>query len=339
MSGAVKQACEAGRRTILRSGWFLGQGRFYLDRALEEDPLGRAFAAWDERLQRRVVIRVPAERLLETAGFREVFEREVRRLASDSPDGVVAALGFGVEDSLPYAVLEDPGEDSLAARKNSSGGRLPPDRLVEALEAAAAALDRLHAGGWIHGDVRPENVRFDPQGRVRLSDIAFASTLTALGEAATQPQARQLGRKAGVDLAFGTPAYAAPERFDGRAEPASDQYSLAVTVYAVLSARLPHEGATPEALATAKREKLPRPVEEVLPELPSAAQRVLMRALSREPADRFDSCRRFAELLVRGLGPAGVAEERPRRRIFVLPVLALGLLLALVGWITLRAPV
>ena len=164
MSSAMGSASESPRASTLRSGWFLGQGRFYLDRALDEDGLGRAFAAWDERLQRRVVIRVPAEHLLGTDGFREVFEREVRRLAADCPVGVVAALGFGVEESLPYAVVEDPGEDTLARRLAAGGGRLAPDRLVGPLEAVAAALDRLHAGGRIHGDVRPENVCFDPEG-------------------------------------------------------------------------------------------------------------------------------------------------------------------------------
>ncbi len=342
MTGAVNRADVGGASTlaspVVRPGRLWADGRFYLERVLRQSRLAYSVLARDERDARSVVLEVPHERVLQLPGFPERFEAEVRHLVDREEPGRPSVLEVAAEGAIPYAVSEHPPGPSLRERMAASGGRLPPSQLVEPLEAVAEALDRLHASGRLHRDLRPDAVLFDQRGRARLSDASVAGALAANSAGAADGASASAGEPDAVaEFSFGTLAYAAPECLDGHCAPASDQYALALVVYEALAGRLPHEGDTPEVLCEAKRARPPHPLGELAPDVPSAAARVVMRALSRDPAHRFPSCGEFAKVFVRGLGSVGVADDaRPERRRRLPFVAAIAALVALLVVLALR---
>src|SRR5262249_21161928 len=145
----------------------------------------------------------------------------------------------------------------------------------------AGALAYAHAAGIVHRDLKPHNVLLDQDG-IHLTDFGLAFRRG-------DPRLTQRG-----DWAGGTPAYSAPERLagkDGEPEPSSDQFSLGVLLYRCLCRRVPFEGANRYALMNVymRKEPIERPAQRN-PDVPAELDKIAMRMLAYEPADRFPSC-------------------------------------------------
>jgi hypothetical protein len=272
---------------------------------------GLTYLAADELAAgRKVVLRIPHAEFLADPELAPTFERECLALGALAHPGVARVLDHGVFRDTPFAVAEYAPGGNVLGRLASSGALPSPVEVLEWLWPVAEALDHLHELGFLHRDVKPENVLFAADGRPMLADFAIARALRAL----------ELTRGASPRV-VGTPPYMAPEVLaTTAAEPSYDQYSLAVTVYQCLSARLPLPWNTPMSMLLLKTEQLPAQLGELRPDLPERAAAAVMRALSSEPIERFPSCldlaRAIADALPGGAGshraggPAAAAAER-----------------------------
>lgn len=250
--------------------------------------MGVVYRAWDLADDHYVVIKIPRRELTGDPRFLERFNRELAALRSLTHPGIVPIIDLGYDDSLPFAVMPYLAGGSLKTRRTTRGGqRLPGDAadLWRWLPQVAAALDFVHAQGFVHRDVKPDNVLFDGQGQPFLGDFGVAKVVyQSERDAATQGLT-------GTGFAVGTPAYMAPETVSGaKATGAFDQYSLAVMVYEWLAGRQPFQGPTPAAILVAHVAGNPPALESLCPALDSRIATAVARGMARDPATRFSTC-------------------------------------------------
>lgn len=265
--------------------------RYEITSRLGQGGMGTVFRARDTRLNSEVVLKVPHPAFLaadETFGRR--FAREARSLVSLAHPHVVGILNVGETEGLPFLVMPYLGGGSLNDRRTCDNrGEFKPAKprtLNDWLNQITRALDFIHQQGFVHRDVKPENILFDKHQSPYLSDFGIAK---AVGDGT----ARQTNLTGGGVI--GTPGYIAPEillgkKYDGR----SDQYSLAVTVYELLAGRRPFTAATPEAVIAAQLTEQIPDLRDTCPDLPRALCEAVKRALQSEPEKRFADCGTFA---------------------------------------------
>lgn len=252
-----------------------------------------------------MAVKLPEASSLRRAVDRERFRREAAWLLRVEHPHVLRVLEVGAVDGRPFLVLELAEGGTLADRIRREGRGDPPRLgvrdLRDWLPAAARALDHLHAQGVLHRDVKPGNLLFDADGRVRVGDFGTAKALG--GESSLTPDG----------FAIGTPDYLAPEQLrDLPLGPACDQYGLAATTYEALVGRPPFPRASLGRLlllkTTSEAPPLPSSVEGATPGLVAA----FARGLARDPAARFPSCCAFADAVLEAAG--GTQGETPRER-------------------------
>lgn len=270
---------------------FLLLDMYRVGKKLDEGGMGSIYLGENTNLGTKVVIKVPHVRFLGEKGFRARFEREVAGLVKLKHRDIVRILAQGVQDDVPFFVLEYLEGGSLQQRIRAAPyHRLPLDQVRPWLRTIANTLDWVHSQSVVHRDVKPGNVLFDDHDNVFLSDFGIAKTLEATDLSIT-------ATGAGV----GSPEYAAPEQGAGRdLSPASDQYALAATLYETLSGTTPFGGDTPVQVLIRKLQEDPTPIRDHVPELPDAAADAIMRALSREPQARYESCAAFVDAFEQG---------------------------------------
>ncbi len=292
----------------------LGQtllGRYRVEAMLGHGGMGTVFRAFDERLGRNVVVKVPRAEVLVDERLRERFLAEVRDLSSHEHPHILGILDFGEHEGVPFAVLQHLGGGDLGERLDD--GVQSAAEILAWLAPLASALDYIHEKGCLHRDVKPGNILFDEMGHPFLADFGIATVLDHVVEDDAAPR-RGLTATGGI---VGSGAYSPPEAVDRQFLPAFDQYSLATVVYLALAGDLPFEGDTAEALLIAKYSGVARPLETAAqggPVDPRVAE-VVARGLARDPLERFESCSAFAaafEAAVRapgalGSGPASAA--------------------------------
>ncbi len=209
--------------------------------------MGDIYAATDEVLGRKVVVKLLAERYAPDAGIRERFKREGLAAArlSGQP-GAVTIFDVGEWEGRPFIVMEHLAGGSLEQRIRQDGAQ-PPGRALAWLEQAATALDAAHARGIVHRDVKPANLLLNERDEVRVADFGIASaaglhSLTLTG------------------TVLGTAGYLSPEQAAGhRSGPASDLYALAVVAYELLSGHRPFaRESTPPRLRRTSTRRSPR---------------------------------------------------------------------------------
>jgi hypothetical protein len=297
-------------------------GRFELRAVLGEGSFGRVYRAFDPVLDREVALKVPTF----PAGrpdLTERFLREARAAARLRHPNIVAVFETGQADGRFYIASELVAGQPLSARLAAE--RPDVRRAVEWVRSLALALHYAHEEGVVHRDVKPANIMLDGRGRVQLMDFGLAKRLDPAapiplagedeaGPADAGPADAGLTREGSV---LGTPAYMAPEQARGDLEavgPHSDQYSLGVVLYELLTGKRPFRG----PLARLRRRVAdpglePAPPQELNPEVPPALGAVCLKALAKAPGRRYASAADFAVDLQRWLNGQPVsAWRRPR---------------------------
>lgn len=229
---------------------------------------------------------------LVTPGEVARFRQEARTVSALTHPYIVRVLEFGVEDDLPYLVM-DYAPGGLLRRRHPPGTPVPLATVVSYVWQIAEGLQYAHNHKVIHRDIKPQNLLLGRDGEVLLSDFGISivaenpSRLHTLGFA-------------------GTAAYAAPEQVQGHPRPASDQYSLGMIVYEWLTGSLPFTGPFLEVMWKQAHIQ-PPPLRDKAPAIPPAVEEVVLTALSKDPKARFSKVQAFAN----ALGQASGVEQPP----------------------------
>ena len=250
--------------------------RYRLDRKIAAGGMGTVYAAVDDRLGRRVAVKILARRLAEDPAFIERFKREARAAAALSHPNIARVFDYGEDGPDHFSVMElVEGED--LARVLREHGPLTPDRVTRIAAQMCAALDHAHAAGLVHRDVKPANVIVGPDDRVKVTDFGIAR---AVGEA----------KLTATGTVMGTPHYMSPEQANGvPLGPASDVYSTGIVLFEMLTGEVPFTGESPMAVAMSHVTAEAPSARALNPDVPAALDAIVARATAKDPRARFHS--------------------------------------------------
>ncbi|MBI5960147.1 MAG: serine/threonine protein kinase, partial [Chloroflexi bacterium] len=263
-------------------------GQYELREILGIGGMGVAYRGYQRNLERDVAIKILFPGLAAEAGYLERFYREAKTAAALEHAHIVPVYDYGVQDTISYVVMRlltgGTLEDRLMSRAEQNK---PLPSLGEAsslMKQLASALDYAHNRGVIHRDIKPSNIMFDDQGIAYIVDFGIAK----LVESSTSYTSS--------GSPIGTPMYMPPEQWRSETlRPAADQYALAVTLYQMLTGRLPFEATTPYGLLHKHLNEDPTPPQSFRADLPYQVQDVLERAMKKDAADRWESVTAFAQ--------------------------------------------
>ncbi len=274
-------------------------GRYEIRGELGRGGVGVVYEAWDPQLQRPVALKTLIAGRDASASQIERFLREVRASARLRHPHIVAVYDAGTDGGRFYLAMDRIDGQALD-RVLDREGLLGPRRAVKLLLPIAEALGFAHAQGFVHRDVKPENVLIDGAGRAFLTDFGLAIDLT---------DPRRLTR---TDQSVGTPAFMAPEQLSGRAaDPRVDVYSLGATLYECLTGRVPFEADSFPELARRVLEQEPRPPRALEPRIAPDLEAVVLRCLEKRPSDRYRDGAELARDLERFLAGEAVEARAP----------------------------
>src|SRR5260370_39286717 len=210
----------------------------------------------------------------------EDFQQEAQTIAKLAHPSIVRVFDFDVQEGVPFLVMDYAPNGSLRKRY-PRGSLVPLALIVSYVKQVATAWKYAHERKFIHRDVKPENILLGRQEEVLLSDFGLAALAHSSASLSAQ-------------TAVGTLPYMAPEQMEGHARPASDQYALGVVVYEWLCGARPFEGSLSEVMVQ-HLSMPPPPLRERMPAISAELEQVVLRALAKDPKERFASVAAFAE--------------------------------------------
>jgi eukaryotic-like serine/threonine-protein kinase len=259
----------------------LVEGRYRLIARLGSGGMADVWCAQDTLLDRRVALKFLHERFAQDQQFVERFRREASAAAGLQHPNVVGVFDRGEESGRQFIAMEYVEGASL---KDLIGRGLSVGEAIEIVRQVLQGARFAHSRGIVHRDLKPQNVLVDAEGRARVADFgiarAGASEITQTGSV------------------LGTAHYLSPEQAQGLAvTAASDLYSVGVMLYEALTGRLPFEGDSPVTVALKQVSERPRPPSEINPAVSKALDAVVLKALAKDPANRFASSEEFIRAL------------------------------------------
>ena len=273
----------------------LFDGRYRILRKLGSGGMANVYLAEDEDLGRRVAIKILSERYANDESFNERFRREAKSAASLSHPNIVSIYDRGEADGIPYIAMEVIEGRSLKELILTRG----PLPLATAIDYTHQILDALrfaHRNGIIHRDIKPHNILLGAENRAKVTDFgiarAGASQMTEVGSI------------------MGTAQYLSPEQARGApVTAASDLYSVGIVLYEMLTGQVPFSGDSAIEIAMKHLNETPRPPSSLRPELTPELDQVVLRALAKNPEDRYQASEEFSADLDRVEAGIPIAPE------------------------------
>ncbi|MFP5351776.1 MAG: Stk1 family PASTA domain-containing Ser/Thr kinase [Actinomycetota bacterium] len=263
-------------------------GRYEVIEKVGQGGMAEVYRARDDLLGREVAVKVLAERLSNDRSFVERFRREAQAAANLSHPNIVSLYDFGNDDAAYFIVMEMIDGRGLEA-VISEDGPLLPERAAEIAADVARALERAHTAGLVHRDIKPSNIMITSYGQTKVTDFGIARALGDGEQTMTQ-----------TGMVIGTASYLSPEQAQGNPVDArSDVYALGCVLYEMLTGRAPFQGDTPLSIAYKHvREDAEKP-SSVNPDVPDALDAITMKALAKNPDNRYQSAREMHDDLQR----------------------------------------
>ncbi|HLI69230.1 MAG TPA: protein kinase [Ktedonobacteraceae bacterium] len=245
-------------------------GRYRLQRRLGRGGMAEVYLALDERIHREVAIKVVNS---SQAEFAERFSREAQAMGNLHHDHLLAAYDYGEQEPWHYLVMPYIEHGTLSDLLKRA--HLSLEHAGEILQQVAEALQYAHQHGLIHRDIKPSNILMRDDHYAYLADFGLARALEGSADL-TQ-----------TGTLLGTPEYMAPELAEGPAGKSSDIYALAVVLYQMISGRVPFHGDTAISTFWKQMREEPQIPSQFNPSISAAVDRVLLRALEKDPVLRY----------------------------------------------------
>ncbi len=270
-------------------------GRYKIIRKLGTGGMADVYLAEDQELGRRVAIKILNDRHAADDQFIERFRREAKNAAGLSHPNIVSIYDRGEAEGTYYIAMEYLEGRSLKELIVSRGSA-PVRTSIEYTRQILAALGAAHRQGIVHRDIKPHNVLVGPEGRLKVTDFGIArsgaSQMTEVGSI------------------IGTAQYLSPEQARGsQVDQTSDVYSVGVVLYELLTGQVPFTGDTPLEIAMKHLSEIPKPPSELRPDVPHDLDMVVLRALAKDPSERYQSAEEMDADLERILQGLPVGEE------------------------------
>jgi len=255
------------------------KGQYRLESLLGQGAMGVVFRGTQLGLGKTVAVKMIRADILVTKDSHDRFQREAQVLSKLLHPGIAQVLDFGIEDGTPFLVMEFVDGKELT-EVMALEGPMPPTRAIAIVRQLAAALEEAHRNGVVHRDIKPPNIRlqrYSPTGPIYLKVLDFGI-------------AKQLGDETGTALTqtgavIGTPAYMAPEQAGGsKIDARADQYAVGIVLYELLTGTVPFKSETVTGVLVSHLTKPPPPLPR---EVPEPLQRIVMKLLEKEPAQRY----------------------------------------------------
>jgi eukaryotic-like serine/threonine-protein kinase len=258
-------------------------GDFQVERLLGRGGMGEVYLATQISLNRPVALKVLRPDVLAKPGYRQRFEAEALAVAKLNHPSIVHVYAMGQMDRIHYIAMEYV-EGTNLREYIVKRGALDLAQALSIMKQAGQAIGAAGEAGIIHRDVKPENILITRRGRVKVADFGLCRHMDDEGPHVTQ-----------VGITMGTPAYMSPEQAQGYPlDHRSDLYSLGATCYYMLAGVPPFKADSPVAMALKQVREIPSSLLVHRPDLPLEIDRLVMKLMAKDPADRYQSA---AEML------------------------------------------
>lgn len=263
---------------------------YRVEALLGQGGMARVYRGLDTRLDRYVAIKVIDAPLRSDSDYVKRFEREAQAIAKLEHPNIVRLYRYGEAEGLLYMAMQYVEGTDLGfvlRTYHDDQTYIEPEETGRIIRETCLALDYAHEKGIIHRDIKPSNIMLDKQGQAYLTDFGLA-LLT------------EIGTRGEI---FGTPHYIAPEQAVSSAGvvPQSDLYAIGVILYEMFTGQWPFDAQTPLDIAMMHVSDVPPPPREIRPEISSSLADVILKALAKEPGDRYPSGRALADALDQAL--------------------------------------
>ena len=295
----------------LQAGQMLGPYRIISQ--IGQGGMATVYKAYQPSMDRNVAIKVLPSQLAQSPEFAKRFQQEARTIARLEHAHILPVFDYGESDGITYFVMRYLEAGTLKDRMEA-GRPLPLQEIDRIFTQLSDALGYAHSHGVVHRDLKPANALIDSQGDLFLTDFGIAKILESASPRLTQ-----------TDAIMGTPAYISPEQAQAQTvDQRSDIYSFGIILYEMVTGRVPFVADTPLAVILKHlSDPLPLP-STIRSDIPEGIEKVILKALAKNPDDRFASADEFesawkhaleelrpaqytAELLSKSAAPAGLA--------------------------------
>src|SRR5918996_3225608 len=264
----------------LQPGQMLGPYRII--NQIGKGGMANVYKAYQPSVDRYVAVKVLPSQLAESKEFATRFQQEARIIAKLEHPHILPVFDYGESDGIAYFVMRylEAGtlKDKMVAHRP-----LPLNEIDRIFTQLTDALSYAHSFGIIHRDLKPANALVDSHGNIFLTDFGIAKLLESASPRLTQ-----------TDAIMGTPAYISPEQAQaGTVDQRSDIYSLGIILYEMVTGQVPFAADTPLAIIL-KHVSDPLPLPSLIkPDIPASIEQIILKALAKDPKDRFDTAAEF----------------------------------------------
>lgn len=251
--------------------------RYRILELLGEGGMAFVFKAKDEQLERNVAIKTLKPIYISDSNFVSRFKREAQTAANLNHPNIVQIFDWGVEENEPYFVMEYV-EGTTLSSVLAKNKRVNINDALYIGSQVSAALHEAHENNLVHRDIKPGNIMITPGGKIKVTDFGIVSI---------QDEDSDI-TKSGTIL--GTANYISPEQAQGLpVSKQSDLYSLGVVLYELISGKTPFDGDTPISIATKHLTEKPKPISELINDIPTGVEKIVLKLLNKKQINRYKS--------------------------------------------------
>jgi len=265
----------------LTSSFPIINNRYQIFSTIATGGMAVIYNAQDLILERKVALKILKKELSRDQSFQNKFRSEAKASASLIHPNIITTFDFGFDGDRLYIVMEyvDGGDLKAIIDQKTS---LSLTQKLDYLLQASCGLGFAHQSGFVHCDVKPQNMLVSKSENLKITDFGIARAMATIS-----------GEEK-YDVVWGSPYYFSPEQASGKPpSPATDVYSLGVIAYELTTGQLPFNAEDSAELARMHRSELPRPPKAINPEIPDSLNQIILRSLSKDPDDRYSDGVKF----------------------------------------------